>query len=368
MEQTWIAECRSQPGGSPPRRKGGLLITQPVWRTQPADVVTLKACAEVLRQCLTLSAEKRFAELTGLRLHVSWQPPLASQTSSAPLVLCPTARKKAPANVLALSCRTCLEKNWTAPGRPITEGRCFVGHCGTVNFCTSLQVGSDPPRSVMLLVRAQLVGGGSALRRNTEAVAQTFLWKQAEGQHALLRHSDAPGVSEAAFDRAVALAQMMREALEASVQAWMAQREISHLRSQVRNLEAENSSLRKAARERFPAMPRPSTVQASGGHAQQIVQEMMAYVQQHYHRPMSLGDVAAALKMNAAYLSSLFSATAGVTFHKYLEGVRLSKAQELLRNPHNRVCEVACAVGYASADQFRHAFKVSAGVPPSAWR
>jgi two-component system response regulator YesN len=94
----------------------------------------------------------------------------------------------------------------------------------------------------------------------------------------------------------------------------------------------------------------------------------MTYVQQHYHRPMSLGDVAAALKMNAAYLSSLFSVTAGVTFHKYLEGVRLSKARELLRNSHNRVCEVACAVGYASADQFRHAFKVSVGVPPSTWR
>ena len=84
---------------------------------------------------------------------------------------------------------------------------------------------------------------------------------------------------------------------------------------------------------------------ASDSHAQQIVQEMMAYVQQHYHRPMSLGDVAVALKMNAAYLSSLFSATAGVTFHKHLEGVRLTKAQELLRDPHNRVCEVACVPG-----------------------
>ena len=344
------------------------MFTPPVWQTQPAEVVTLKACAEVLRECLTPSVEKRFADLTGLRLHVSWQPPLASQTSSAPLVLCPTARKKAPVNALARSCRTCLEKNWTAPGRPITEGRCFAGHCGAVNFCTSLQVGSGLPRSVMLLVQAQLVGGGSALRRNTEAVAETFLCKQPEGQPAPSRRGDAPGVSEAAFDRAVALAQMIREALEASVQARMARREISHLRSQVRNLAAENSSLRQAARERSPAVPRPSTVQASDSHARQIVQEMMAYVQQHYHRPMSLGDVAVALKMNAAYLSSLFSATAGVTFHKHLEGVRLTKAQELLRDPHNRVCEVACAVGYASANQFRHAFKASAGVPPSAWR
>jgi len=166
----------------------------------------------------------------------------------------------------------------------------------------------------------------------------------------------------------VVLVQMIRDELEAWVQAWMARSQIGHLRSQVQNLDAENSSLRVAARERSPEMPGASTVQASGSHAQKIVQEMMAYVQRHYHRPMSLGDVAAALKMNAAYLSSLFSANAGMTYHKYLEGVRFSKARELLRNPHNRVCEVACAVGYASADQFRHAFKAHAGVPPSAWR
>ena len=83
---------------------------------------------------------------------------------------------------------------------------------------------------------------------------------------------------------------------------------------------------------------------------------------------MSLSDVADALKMNPAYLSSLFSSTADITFHKYLESLRMTKAKELLGVPHHRVCEVASAVGYASADQFRHAFRAYAGFPPSAWR
>jgi len=166
----------------------------------------------------------------------------------------------------------------------------------------------------------------------------------------------------------VALARLIRQELEATVQAWTAQSELGHLRSQVQNLKSENTGLRETARERSPELPGASAVQAPDSHTQKIVGEMMAYVQQHYHRPMSLGEVAAALKMNAAYLSSLFSATAGVTFRKYLEGVRFTKALELLRNPHNRVCEVASAVGYASADQFRHAFKASAGVSPSSVR
>jgi AraC-like DNA-binding protein len=342
-------------------------LSQPVWQTKPANVVTLKACEDVLRERLTPSFEKLFAELTGLRLHVSWQPPLASQTSSARLILCPAARRKGSLSALPRSCRTCLEQNWTAIEKPTPEGRRFVGHCGAVNFCTSLQVGSAPPR-VMLLLQAQFNGGGSALRRKAGAALESFLWKQPEVQHAPLRLSKAPGVSKAAFDRAVALVRLIREELEASVQAWMTQSELGQLRSRVQNLEAENSGLHEAACETSPEMPGASTVEAPVSHTQRIVREMMAYVQQHYHRPMSLGDVAAALEMNAAYLSSLFSATAGMTFHKFLEGARFTKARELLRNPHSRICEVACAVGYASAGQFRHAFKGSAGVPPSAWR
>lgn len=108
--------------------------------------------------------------------------------------------------------------------------------------------------------------------------------------------------------------------------------------------------------------------QQPSAHAQQIVLAMIAFVHHHYSRPMNLAVVAADLKMNAAYLSDLFSRTQGVGFHRFLEEVRLEKARELLKDPRNRVCEVACAVGYASADQFRHAFKAHAGVPPSTWR
>jgi two-component system response regulator YesN len=57
-----------------------------------------------------------------------------------------------------------------------------------------------------------------------------------------------------------------------------------------------------------------------------------------------------------------------VTFHHFLEEVRLSKARELLRDPRNRVGEVADAAGYASPDSFRHAFKAHEGLSPDAWR
>ncbi len=95
---------------------------------------------------------------------------------------------------------------------------------------------------------------------------------------------------------------------------------------------------------------------------------MLDYVYQRYFRPISLGNLASAMKMNASYLSALFSKTTGVTFHQFLEEVRLSKARELLRDPRNRVGEVARATGYASPDSFRHAFKAHEGFSPEAWR
>ena len=95
---------------------------------------------------------------------------------------------------------------------------------------------------------------------------------------------------------------------------------------------------------------------------------MPGYLQSHYRRPMQLGDVAEALNMNACYLSSLFSAAAGVTYHRYPEELRLAKAKELLADPSTRICELACAVGYASAGTFCRAFKARTGFSPRAWR
>jgi two-component system response regulator YesN len=95
---------------------------------------------------------------------------------------------------------------------------------------------------------------------------------------------------------------------------------------------------------------------------------MLGYVDRRYSSPFNLDDLAFDMKRNASYLSALFSQTTGVPFHQYLEQVRLSKARELLRDPRNRVGEVARAVGYASPDAFRHAFKAHDGLSPGAWR
>jgi two-component system response regulator YesN len=102
--------------------------------------------------------------------------------------------------------------------------------------------------------------------------------------------------------------------------------------------------------------------------ARKLVEAMLDYVDRHSSRPINLDELASAMRMNASYLSALFSQTTGVPFHEYLQELRLSKARELLRDPRNRVGEVARATGYASPDAFRHAFKAHEGLSPAAWR
>ena len=134
------------------------------------------------------------------------------------------------------------------------------------------------------------------------------------------------------------------------------------------NTQTETAHLRGELRHRLPGLPESAVQPGLGSHAQKLVKAMLDYVHQHGHRPISLDDLASAMKMNASYLSALFSQTTGVTFHQFLEEVRLSKAKALLRDPGIRVGEVACAAGYACPDSFRHAFKAHEGLSPEAWR
>jgi AraC-like DNA-binding protein len=156
--------------------------------------------------------------------------------------------------------------------------------------------------------------------------------------------------------------------LEATVQASLVQRELESVRLRLDRLEAEDARLRRELRSRAPGIPQAPVLCGGGTHSEQISQRMLEYIHAHYHRPLQLSDLATALKMNACYLSSLFSRTFGLTFHQYLDELRLARAKELLCDPTYRVCEAAIAVGYASTPHFGRAFKAHTGVSPSVWR
>ena len=315
-----------------------------VVEVEPSEFFAFKECQDLFRTRLTESLLRLIPQLTGLRLHVLWHRPLDFQGAGEMPVLCPRARQSRTAGGAngqrPKRCESCLQRRWKPTLSPANQGRRFIGQCGATNFCACLQV--DKVCLLTLVLQATVA---PHTPRST-------------------LHATSPAV----FHHAVALVRLILHDLESTAQARMAGSGLENALRRLNNTQTEATRLRGELRHRLPDLPESTVQPGLGSHAQKLVEGMFDYVHQHGHRPISLDDLASAMKMNASYLSALFSQTTGVTFHQFLEEVRLSKARELLRDPRNRVSEVADAEGYASPDSFRHAFKAHEGLSPEAWR
>ncbi|MEI7937749.1 MAG: helix-turn-helix transcriptional regulator [Verrucomicrobiota bacterium] len=308
---------------------------------EPSELFAFKECQDLFRTRLTGPLLRLVAQLTGLRLHVLWHGPLDFHAPGGMPVLCPRARQRAGAKGRQPKCcEFCLQRRWKPALSSANQGRRFIGQCGITNFCACLQV--DKVCSLTLVLQARVA---------PHAPRSTL-------------HATTP----AAFHHAVALVRLILHDLESSAQARMARSGLDNALRRLNNSQTEATRLRGELRHRLPDLPDGTGQPGLGIHAQKHVEAILDFVHQHGHRPINLNDLASAMKMNASYLSALFSQTTGVTFHQFLEEVRLSKAKELLRDPRNRVGEVARAVGYASPDSFRRTFKAHEGLSPGVWR
>jgi AraC-like DNA-binding protein len=308
-----------------------------------ADLFALHEARRLLQGQLVASTLRWFENLSGLPLHVVWHDPLVFGPSGAVPLACPNARsQQRQINALPAPCQMCIEQRWRPATLNSEQPQCFTGHCGRANCCAVVQWETSRP---LVLVLQAGISSARCLRK------------------AALTSTNAP-----AFQRAVTLLRWLHGGLQSTLQNFMLQKELARARLRLQNFETEEARLRKALHHRIPEMGAKPVRGSNGTRAQQIVQVMLDYVHEHYQRPMSLGEVAQALDMNASYLSDLFSRTAGITFHHYLDELRLARAETLLRDPRLPVCEVASAAGYASAAYFRQVFKHYHGLPPSRWK
>lgn len=256
-----------------------------------------------------------FTNLTGHRLHVIWHDADEFHDPAKPPVLCPTARAwLGSGHRLSAVCADCQRDGWQPFDPAFDHGRRFQGACGAACFRTVLR--GDPTRQMTLALRADALSAG--------------------------------------FDQAVQLLQLVLLGAQGVLAATSTRHEPNQTRQPQQHVEQPTRS------------PRPLPAEHSHGHA--VVSRVLALIHSNYQHPLTLAEVAADLRMNPNYLSSLFSATLGVTFHHCLGEIRLTRAMELLRDPAWRVCEVAAAAGFSSPCHFNNFFKAHTGLSPSAWR
>lgn len=104
------------------------------------------------------------------------------------------------------------------------------------------------------------------------------------------------------------------------------------------------------------------------GKGRMEIQQVKAYLDEHYQERLTLEGVANSFYVNKSYLARLFKAQVGVTLTAYLQQVRITHAKRMLRFSEMSVEEIGLACGVGELSYFSRVFKRLEGVSPSEYR
>lgn len=95
---------------------------------------------------------------------------------------------------------------------------------------------------------------------------------------------------------------------------------------------------------------------------------VLSFINRNYTTDLSLTQLAEYAYTNASTLSSEFNNEMGMSLSEYVTGLRVQKAQELLRRTDMTVSEIAESSGFSGAKYFREIFKKQTGMSPQQYR
>lgn len=99
-----------------------------------------------------------------------------------------------------------------------------------------------------------------------------------------------------------------------------------------------------------------------------LVSDMIHYIRKNYKKELSLDLLGEEFQMNGVYLGQVFKKEVGVTFLKYLTGLRMEEAKRLLREKNCTVSETAHLVGYQTSQYFSQIFSKNVGMKPQEYK
>ncbi|WP_026287791.1 helix-turn-helix domain-containing protein [Thioalkalivibrio sp. ALJ24] len=104
-----------------------------------------------------------------------------------------------------------------------------------------------------------------------------------------------------------------------------------------------------------------------GGLAPHHSKRVIEYMQAHLAHRITLSDLAAQCDLSPWHFARAFRVTHGQAPHRFLTGLRIQHARELLEHTSLPVTAVAAATGYSAPQLTRH-FRQAAGITPSEYR
>lgn len=98
------------------------------------------------------------------------------------------------------------------------------------------------------------------------------------------------------------------------------------------------------------------------------VAQVIRYIQDCYHEPLRVEDMARYVGLNRSYLSTLFKKYTGLSPIKYLQTFRMTRAAHLLSLTQLPVTAIAYSCGYQETEFFHKIFKQHTGLSPKQYR
>lgn len=99
-----------------------------------------------------------------------------------------------------------------------------------------------------------------------------------------------------------------------------------------------------------------------------VLRKAMDLIREQFAGPISLQAVADQVYVSKWHLSKLINGQTGKSFLHIVNGLRVDKAVELMKDPARQIGEIAELVGFATTAHFSKVFKQIRGVSPAAWR
>ena len=98
------------------------------------------------------------------------------------------------------------------------------------------------------------------------------------------------------------------------------------------------------------------------------IEAVIDYIESHLDGKLELETIAAAMHYSKYHLHRLFTETAGMTIHDYVQRRQLTEAAKLLAFSNQPIIDIALICGYESQQAFSSAFKAMFKSPPAAYR
>ena len=99
-----------------------------------------------------------------------------------------------------------------------------------------------------------------------------------------------------------------------------------------------------------------------------VFEKVFEYIHENSHKKLTNREIADAFGYNPNYISDLLKISTGLPLHKYLLGVRIERAIDLIELGEKSIGEIAEECGFYDIYHFSKAFKAATGVSPSKYR